>query len=64
MALLDHMIEKAQSGLIDRCDGCQIKGTEHCHMVNPMAPKYTRYEKKRIREDMDKGQTDYKELTK
>lgn len=62
MILLDNMIEKAQSGLIDRCDGCPIKGTERCHKVNPMAPKYTRYEKKRIREEMDKGQTAYKEV--
>mgnify|MGYP007133707899 CR=1 FL=1 len=61
MALLDHMREKAQSGLIDRCDGCPIKGTEYCHKVNPMAMKYTRAEKKELREAMDKGQTAFKE---
>lgn len=61
MALLDQIIEKAQSGQINRCDGCPIKGTEYCHKVNLMAPKYTRFEKIAIREQIDKGQTAFKE---
>lgn len=27
------------------CEACPIKGTEHCHKVNPNAPRYTRAEK-------------------
>ena len=47
-----------------KCDGCPIKGTEHCHRVNPMAKKYTRSEKEMLREKMDKGQSAYKEIEK
>lgn len=45
-----------------KCDGCPIKGTEHCHRLNPMAKKYTRFEKEMLREEMDKGQSAYKEI--
>lgn len=27
------------------CEFCPIKGTEYCHKINPMAPRYTRSEK-------------------
>ena len=43
------------------CKDCPIKGTQYCHKVNPMAPKYTRSEKIAIREKIDKGQTAFKE---
>lgn len=43
------------------CTDCPIKGTEYCHKVNQMAKKYTRAEKKDLREAMDKGQTAFKE---
>lgn len=43
------------------CQGCPIEGTTYCHKVNSMAPKYTRSEKIAIREQMDKGQTAFKE---
>lgn len=47
-----------------KCDGCPIKGTEYCYRVNPMAKKYTRSEKEMLREEMDKGQSAYKEIEK
>lgn len=43
------------------CKDCPIKETEYCHKVNPMAKKYTRMEKEMLREEMDKGQTAFKE---
>lgn len=44
------------------CEFCPIKGTEYCHKINPMAKKYTRSEKKMLREAMDEGQTAFKEV--
>ena len=44
-----------------KCEDCPIKGTEYCHMVNPMAKKYTRSEKKTLRYIMDEGQSAFKE---
>ena len=44
------------------CVDCPIKGTGYCHKVNPMAKKYTRMEKEMLREEMDKGQSAYKEI--
>ena len=41
------------------CEDCPIKGTEYCHMVNPMAKKYTRYEKESLREQMKMNQSAY-----
>ena len=32
------------------CEICPIKGTEHCHKINPNARKYTRAEKKELAE--------------
>ena len=39
---------------MSKCDGCPIKGTEHCHRVNHKAPKYTAFEKRAIREELDR----------
>lgn len=36
------------------CETCPIRGTEHCHLVNPKAPKYTAFEKRAIREELDR----------
>ena len=47
---------------IDRCKYCQIKDTEYCHKVNPMAKKYTQSEKKMLREMMDRKQSAFKEV--
>ena len=44
-----------------KCNNCPIKGTEQCHMINPMAPRYTRSEKERIAAEMAMGQSMYKE---
>ena len=55
------MITTLKSVRNTACEFCPIKGTEHCHNINPMAKKYTRSEKKMLREAMDKGQTAFKE---
>lgn len=47
---------------INRCEHCLIKDTEYCHKVNPMAKKYTRSEKKMLREMMDRKQSAFKEV--
>ena len=44
-----------------KCEDCPIKGTEYCHMINPMAKKYTRSEKKILRDIMEKEQSAFKE---
>lgn len=36
------------------CGTCPIRGTEYCHLVNPKAPKYTAFEKRAIREELDR----------
>ena len=36
------------------CNTCPIRGTEHCHIVNPNAKKYTLSEKIAIREELDR----------
>lgn len=39
------MIQWYKSVRNTACEFCPIKGTEHCHKINPKAPKYTRAEK-------------------
>lgn len=36
------------------CGICPIMGTEYCHRVNPKAQKYTAFEKRAIREELDR----------
>lgn len=44
------MITMLKSVRNTACEFCPIRGTEHCHKVNPNAPKYTRAEKKELAE--------------
>ena len=38
-----------------KCKDCPIRDTNYCHLVNPMAKKYTRFEKELIRYHIDTG---------
>ena len=47
-----------------KCKDCPIAGTNYCHKLNPKAKKYTRTEKEILQQEMDKNQSDYKDIEK
>jgi hypothetical protein len=50
--LVTHL-EKVADGTSINCIDCPIAGTEYCHKLNPKAKRYTRYEKEKIRHEID-----------
>lgn len=60
---LEEFMSHPQERRPDPCITCPIKNTQYCHKVNPMAPKYTRAEKNKLREAIDKGQNAFKKTT-
>ena len=40
---------------MEKCKDCPIRDTNYCHRVNPIAKKYTRFEKELIRYHIDTG---------